>query len=103
MSKLPGNILSALTRLNITVVGRVQGVGFRLYVEEQASRLELVGYVRNDPYDRRRLEAVAEGARADLEALLKAVEIGPPGARVEGVQTGWESGQGTFTSFKVEL
>ena len=91
--------MSDLQRLNITVIGRVQGVGFRMFVEEHAERLGLTGYVQNDPDNRRRLEVVAEGGRADLEAFLKLVERGPSMARVESVQTGWEAAQSNFSSF----
>ncbi len=91
-----------MERLNATVIGRVQGVGFRMYVQEQAERLGLVGYVSNDPTDRRRVAVVAEGARIDLEALLRELEVGPPGARVVNVQVGWEAGQGIFEQFRIE-
>ena len=73
-----------------------------MFVEHRAERLGLVGYVRNDPEDRRRLEVVAEGSRASLEALLRDLQKGPSGARVETVQTAWEAGQGTFRYFRVE-
>lgn len=73
-----------------------------MFVEERAEHLGLVGYVRNDSNDRRRLEVVAEGNRTDLEVLLRDLKNGPPGARVETVQTAWGAGQGTFGHFKVE-
>jgi acylphosphatase len=73
-----------------------------MFVEHRAERLGLAGYVRNDPEDRRRLEVVAEGSRANLEALLRDLQKGPSGARVETVQTAWEAAQGTFGYFRVE-
>ncbi len=88
-------------RLNAIVIGRVQAVGFRMFVQEQAERLDLVGYVCNDRYDRRRLEVVAEGSQADLEELLRQLYSGPGGARVEDVQVSWEQAQASFNSFKV--
>ena len=67
------------------VRGRVQGVGFRYFAEDQA-RLEGVGgYVRNLPDGC--VEALAEG---DVEAVTRferAIRHGPPGARVEDVET----------------
>lgn len=86
----------------MSVIGRVQGVGFRMFVQEQAERLELMGYVKNDPYNHRRLEIVAEGKREDLEELLRKVQSGPPGARVETVQTGWATAQKSFSRFRIE-
>ena len=88
-------------RLNAIVVGRVQGVGFRMFVQDQAERLGLVGYVRNDRYDRRHLEVVAVGEQSDLEELLRGLQSGPGGARVEDVQVSWEQAQAVFNSFKV--
>lgn len=73
-----------------------------MFVEQRAERLGLVGYVRNDPENGRRLEVVAEGSRDDLEALLRDLQKGPSGARVETVQTAWEAGQGTFGYFMIE-
>ena len=94
---MPGNE----KRLNVVVVGRVQGVGFRMFVQDQAERLGLVGYVRNDRYDRRRLEVVVEGEKADLEELLRHLRVGPFGARVEDVQVSWQEAQAGFNSFRV--
>ena len=88
-------------RLNATVIGRVQGVGFRMFVQDQAERLDLVGYVRNDRYDRRRLEVVAEGTQSDLEELLRHLQAGPGGSRVEDIQVSWEPAQAGFNSFRI--
>ena len=89
------------TRLNVIVIGRVQGVGFRMFVQHHAARLGLVGYVRNDYTDRRRLEVVAEGTKDNLEELLRQLQLGPGGARVEDVQVSWGHSQDGFNSFRV--
>ena len=94
---MPGND----TRLNVIVIGRVQGVGFRMFVEYHAARLGLVGYVRNDHTDRRRLEVVAEGSKDTLEELLRKLQVGPGGARVEDIQVSWGHSQDSFNSFRV--
>lgn len=63
--------------------GRVQGVGFRAFVEEEATMRSLNGWVRN-----RRdgsVEAVAAGSQAAVEALIDAVRQGPPASRVDTV------------------
>jgi acylphosphatase len=70
----------------------VQGVGFRAFVVDHAQRLGLSGFVRNLPD--RRVEVVAEGVRRDVEALLRAAERGPAGARVAAVDVTWESPHG---------
>ncbi|MBI3933902.1 MAG: acylphosphatase [Acidobacteria bacterium] len=66
------------------VEGRVQGVGFRFFVEAAANRLGLRGYVRN-LYDGR-VEVYAVGEEKVLDRLRKQLEQGPPGSRVERVE-----------------
>jgi acylphosphatase len=81
------------------VKGRVQGVGFRLFVQDAARRENLRGYVRNQ-YDSS-VEVVAEG---DLETVLRfeqALRRGPPGARVEEVETAETVPTGRFVAFSV--
>ena len=68
-------------RLHARVSGRVQGVGFRWFVREEARRLGLAGWVRNLPTGD--VELVAEGSPEALDALARTIGRGPPGARVE--------------------
>ncbi|MGH7713935.1 MAG: acylphosphatase [Gemmatimonadaceae bacterium] len=68
------------------IAGRVQGVGFRWFVREQARALDLAGWVRNLPSGG--VELVAAGSQLALDRLEAAVRAGPPGARVERVTRG---------------
>ena len=86
-------------RLDATVYGRVQGVGFRYHVVMQAMRLELTGWVANGPDGS--VRCVAEGPRPALEALLATLETGPAGALVDRVATQWGPASASFTSFGV--
>jgi acylphosphatase len=61
-----------VARLHCLFSGEVQGVGFRRHTERQALALGLRGWVRNLPDGR--VEMVAEGPPADLEALVKHLE-----------------------------
>lgn len=63
------------------VTGRVQGVGFRLFVQARARALGLTGYVRNLP-DGRSVEAVAGGPGPALDELALAMREGPGGSYV---------------------
>ena len=69
-------------RIILAVIkGRVQGVGFRAWVQHQAERHGLQGWVRN-----RRdgsVEAVFAGPLEAVEAMLKVCHQGPPGSYVE--------------------
>lgn len=64
--------------------GRVQGVGFRWFVLQQARRLGLTGRAENLPDGR--VEVVARGHRKALDALDLALNQGPRLARVENVE-----------------
>lgn len=85
--------------VHAVVQGRVQGVGFRYFVVEQAQRLDLRGWVRN--LERGDVEVYAEGARADLEELIRQLERGPGMAYVSSVTVEWQSPTGSFTRFSV--
>ena len=65
------------------VSGRVQGVGFRNYVEHVAGKIGVHGYVRN----RRdgRVEVFAMGSPEELKQLRVALERGPMMSCVDGV------------------
>ena len=66
------------------VEGRVQGVGFRFFVERAAQSLGLQGYVRNLPDGR--VEVYAVGAEDLLEQLRVQLEAGPRASRVQRVE-----------------
>ncbi len=87
------------SRLHARVRGRVQGVGFRFFVLEQANTLGLFGWVRNLPD--RRVEVVAEGERAILEQLLTELRRGPRGAYVDRVDVEWMEPTGEFEAFRI--
>jgi acylphosphatase len=87
------------SRLHATVSGRVQGVSFRYFVMDEASQLDLSGWVRNR-WDGS-VEVTAEGKRQDLEALLSALRHGPPMASVSNVDFEWLPYTGEFSSFDV--
>jgi acylphosphatase len=91
--------VTSAQRLDATVHGRVQGVGYRYFVVRQANRLGLTGWVANEPSGR--VRCVAEGARDALETLLASLREGPPGAWVEQVDTTWSSAAGSFEEFDV--
>ena len=72
--------------------GFVQGVGFRVAVERAARSRGVAGWVRNRPDGA--VEAVFEGQREDVEALVDFCREGPRGAEVERVEVAAESVEG---------
>lgn len=87
------------SRLHARITGIVQGVGFRYFVLEIARPLKLTGWVRNRIDGT--VELLAEGPRGTLENLLAALQQGPRGARVKGIDTDWLSATGEFTEFRI--
>ena len=75
--------MSELRRVRAVVRGRVQGVGFRASAQARARSLGLAGWVRNTLDGQ--LEAELEGPPDRVDSLLRWLEQGPRGARVEGV------------------
>ena len=86
-------------RLDATVRGRVQGVGFRYFVLREAMDLGLRGWVANTMDGS--VRCVAEGPRERLDALLALLRAGPPAAIVDGVSEMWMPATGTLGPFGV--
>jgi len=61
-------------RVHVWVKGRVQGVGFRAFVQQIAYSIGVTGWVRNVGYDT--VEAMAEGTKAQIDGLMNLVKIG---------------------------
>jgi acylphosphatase len=92
--------VSGSERLSARIRGRVQGVGYRWWAVDVATRLGLVGWVRNGD-DERTVELVAEGKPASLDALAAQLSRGPGAARVEGVEATREPAAGGMTRFEI--
>jgi acylphosphatase len=88
-----------MARIDATVRGRVQGVGFRWFVLDVARELDLRGWVANEADGS--VLCVAEGPREDLEALLAELSRGPAGARVDRVVPRWGRPAGGLGRFEI--
>jgi acylphosphatase len=88
--------------LHFLVQGRVQGVGFRWFVQREASELGLHGWVRNT--EDGDVEILAAGDAVDLEELRASLKRGPRGSRVDRVveHTLAESEARELESFRIE-
>lgn len=89
-----------IVRFHCIVEGHVQGVGFRAFVQDQAIRLGLTGWVRNR-WDGS-VEVMGEGSQEHLEKLLTALYRGPRHAYVSGVTPEWDTATGEFSDFRVK-
>jgi acylphosphatase len=82
------------------VRGRVQGVGFRWFVEREAHMLKIAGWVRNN-HDGS-VEVLAMGTRDQLSGLRSRLQQGPRAARVDDVQEVEAKAVAGLTTFRIE-
>jgi len=82
------------------VRGRVQGVGFRWFVEREAHILGIAGWVRNNPDSS--VEVFAIGTRDQLAGLRSRLREGPRAARVDNVEEVEAKPASGVTNFRIE-
>ncbi|HLG25789.1 MAG TPA: acylphosphatase [Candidatus Gracilibacteria bacterium] len=89
-----------MVEAKIVIHGSVQGVFFRSFVKEQAQKLRITGWVKNE--DDGTVKACAQGDRDTLESFIDICKIGPSGATVEKVDVEWKTyPDKKFSSFSV--
>jgi acylphosphatase len=88
-----------MKHLNITVSGKVQGVFYRAFTQKEAQRLQLKGFVRNQPNGDVYIEA--EGAEAVLQEFINWCKTGSPLSIVKGVDV-QEGDLKRFVEFKID-
>ena len=79
--------------------GRVQGVGFRWFVEREAHILGIAGWVCNNPDGS--VEVLAMGTREQLAGLRSRLQEGPRAARVDDVEQSEAEPVAGLNSFQV--
>jgi acylphosphatase len=82
------------------VRGRVQGVGFRWYVEREAQTLGVAGWVRNRSDGT--VEVLAQGTREQLFSLRAKLQQGPRASRVDDVEEVESQPQPAMKTFRIE-
>jgi acylphosphatase len=82
------------------VRGRVQGVGFRWFVEREAHMLGIAGWVRNNSDGS--VEVLAQGTRDQLAGLHSRLREGPRAARVDAVDATDARPSEGVSSFRIE-
>jgi acylphosphatase len=87
-----------MATIHCRVSGRVQGVGFRFFVEDEARNLGLCGWVRN--LRSGDVEVKASGPEEDLKLLIQRLQQGPALSRVTGFEVDW-GGEETNETFHI--
>ncbi len=88
-----------IRRAHVRVIGRVQGVYFRQYTQEEATWRGVTGWVRNNLDGS--VEAVFEGEEEKVKELIEWCHQGPPSALVEKVEVTWEEPTGEYPGFEI--
>jgi acylphosphatase len=86
-------------RLHLVIRGRVQRVGFRWSLAQEAERHGVAGWVRNLPDGG--VEAEIEGGPEVVEVVLEWARHGPPGAWVEAVDVTAPAGASGLSRFEI--
>ncbi|MBL7716440.1 MAG: acylphosphatase [Bdellovibrionales bacterium] len=86
---------------HLWVTGRVQGVGFRAFVDREAQRIGgLKGWVRN--LDDGRVEVLISGVEAAVQELVKQCAKGPALGRVDRLEIREEAATSDLPSFQIQ-
>jgi len=98
MTRSPDHPISEARRF--VVRGRVQGVGFRWFVEREAHTLGIAGWVRNNADGS--VEILAMGTRDQLAGLRSRLQQGPRAARVDNVEESESRPVAGVKTFRIE-
>ena len=88
-----------MTNAKIIFEGRVQGVGFRWFVQREAETLGLKGTVRN--LYNGDVEVIASGSKTDIESLIDILKIGNRMSKVDDYSIDWDFKTSAFSSFRI--
>ena len=89
----------AIQARRFLIRGRVQGVGFRWFVEREAFILRIAGWVRNNSDGT--VEVLAQGTREQLAGLHSRLREGPRAARIDDVEVSEAQAVAGLISFQI--
>ena len=84
---------------HIIILGFVQGVGYRRFVQWNARKFHLTGWVKNT--EDGRVEVLVQGQKEKIDKLLGLCEKGPFLSEVKSVQVEWEEETQKFQNFEI--
>jgi acylphosphatase len=88
-----------MIQMRCVITGKVQGVQYRVYAQDSAVELDLVGYVKNLPNGT--VEVLAQGMPDTLKEFVEYLYEGSLSSAVESVSVDWQTAEKTFTEFSV--
>jgi acylphosphatase len=93
------NNLSESVCIRVIVTGRVQGVWYRKFCFDHASKLNLEGWVKNMPDSS--VQLVAQGGRDKLDTFISRLNNGPPFSKVKNLDVIWLPADSNLELFKI--
>ena len=87
-------------KIVLEIIGKVQGVLYRVNTMNKAKELNLTGYVKNNKDGT--VEIIAEGEENNLKNLIIWCYQGSPNANVEKIKENWKNYIGDFNSFEIK-
>ena len=88
-----------MIQMRCVIFGKVQGVQYRVYAQDSAVELDLVGQVKNLPDGT--VEVLAQGMPDTLKEFVEYLYEGSLSSMVESVSVDWQTVDKTFTEFSV--
>ncbi len=88
-----------MLKLQAVVIGKVQNVHYRAYVQDSATELGLVGSVQN--LSNGSVSVVAEGMPDTLKGFIEYLNEGSLQSEVTGINVEWGTASGSFTDFSI--
>lgn len=91
--------MNRLKRVEIKLIGKVQGVGMRFTIKKKADELGLFGFVSNQSDGS--VFCVVEGKAEDLDNFLSFITHGIKVGSIEKIERSFSEAQGEFTDFSI--
>ena len=89
-----------MKRANIIAKGKVQKVGYRDFVQDNARELGIAGYVEN--LEDGNVKVVCEGKEAEINEFIKGIEVKKDFIDVVETSVKYEEPTGEFKVFKIK-
>jgi len=86
-------------KAHLFIEGSVQGVFYRAFTRDLASKLGLKGWAKN-LYDGR-VEVLFEGSRELIEQAIRECWKGPAGSSVSNIDISWEESSSEYKGFEI--
>ncbi len=86
-----------MMEIQCLVTGKVQGVGYRNFIEAAVAELGLVGYVRNN--EDGSVSVMAQGEPDTLRQFVEYLHEGSLLSKVDGVSVEWGTAKETYDDF----